>query len=258
MEIFRGLGSRGPIRAAGKALAGDRYMLWVETLAGAEIRRVPLVEIGRSDRVGWRRSARPTGQPAPRTTWSRSCWPRPGGAALTCASGGPASGWRRTPTGSPPACVDRESRRAGTVRAEYWSAPMAARSGVRSALGIGFGPGLAGAQRQHLLPGRPGGAGPRTGGSSSASSSIRRYAGCCSRSTSPTAGSSERPGRCRARHESSPTSTPERCVELIRNSDRPARICPSRSWRAALGGSRRGGRAIPGRGGCSWPAMPPT
>jgi len=41
MEIFRGLGLEGAIREAGQALAQSRYMLFVETLAGREIRRVP-------------------------------------------------------------------------------------------------------------------------------------------------------------------------------------------------------------------------
>ncbi len=41
MEIYRALGLEAPIRAAGAVLAASRYMLFVDTLAGAEIRRVP-------------------------------------------------------------------------------------------------------------------------------------------------------------------------------------------------------------------------
>ncbi len=41
MEIYRGIGLDGAIQAAGAALAASKYMLFVETLAGAEIRRVP-------------------------------------------------------------------------------------------------------------------------------------------------------------------------------------------------------------------------
>lgn len=41
MEIYRGLGLEAPIEEAGAALAASRYMLFVETLAGREIRRVP-------------------------------------------------------------------------------------------------------------------------------------------------------------------------------------------------------------------------
>jgi len=42
MEIFRSLGLEGAIRAAGASLDRNRYLLWVETLAGAEIRRIPV------------------------------------------------------------------------------------------------------------------------------------------------------------------------------------------------------------------------
>ncbi|MBA3824850.1 MAG: FAD-dependent oxidoreductase [Ktedonobacterales bacterium] len=41
MEIYRGLGLAEAVTAAGAALAASKYMLFVETLAGAEIRRVP-------------------------------------------------------------------------------------------------------------------------------------------------------------------------------------------------------------------------
>lgn len=41
MEIYRTLGLEERIRSAGMALAQSRYMLFVETLAGHEIRRVP-------------------------------------------------------------------------------------------------------------------------------------------------------------------------------------------------------------------------
>ncbi len=41
MEIYRGLGLEDNIREAGSALARSRYMLFVDTLAGEEIRRVP-------------------------------------------------------------------------------------------------------------------------------------------------------------------------------------------------------------------------
>lgn len=41
MEILRALGLEQPVRAAGEPLAQSKYMLFVETLAGAEIRRVP-------------------------------------------------------------------------------------------------------------------------------------------------------------------------------------------------------------------------
>jgi len=41
MEIYRALGLEDAIRSAGDALAKSRYMLFVETLAGREIRRVP-------------------------------------------------------------------------------------------------------------------------------------------------------------------------------------------------------------------------
>ena len=40
MELYRMLGLEGAIRAAGTALKDSRYMLFVETLAGHEIRRV--------------------------------------------------------------------------------------------------------------------------------------------------------------------------------------------------------------------------
>jgi len=40
MEIFRALGLESAVQAAGAALAKSRYMLFVETLAGKEIRRV--------------------------------------------------------------------------------------------------------------------------------------------------------------------------------------------------------------------------
>ena len=41
MELYRVAGLSGPIRAAGAALAKSRYMLFVESLAGKEIRRIP-------------------------------------------------------------------------------------------------------------------------------------------------------------------------------------------------------------------------
>ncbi len=41
MEIYRGLGLEDAITQAGAALAASKYMLFVETLAGREIRRVP-------------------------------------------------------------------------------------------------------------------------------------------------------------------------------------------------------------------------
>ncbi len=41
MEIFRALGLENAVQAAGAALAKSRYMLFVETLAGREIRRMP-------------------------------------------------------------------------------------------------------------------------------------------------------------------------------------------------------------------------
>lgn len=41
MEIYRGLGLQAAIEQAGAALADSKYMLFVETLAGREIRRVP-------------------------------------------------------------------------------------------------------------------------------------------------------------------------------------------------------------------------
>jgi len=41
MEIFRGAGLEAPIMQAGAALAASKYMLFVETLTGTEIRRVP-------------------------------------------------------------------------------------------------------------------------------------------------------------------------------------------------------------------------
>ena len=41
MEILRALGLEQRVRAAGEALAQSKYMLFVETLAGREIRRVP-------------------------------------------------------------------------------------------------------------------------------------------------------------------------------------------------------------------------
>lgn len=41
MEIYRELGLEEAVHAAGAALADSRYMLFVETLAGKEIRRVP-------------------------------------------------------------------------------------------------------------------------------------------------------------------------------------------------------------------------
>jgi len=41
MEIYRGVGLESTIEQAGAALAASKYMLFVETLAGEEIRRVP-------------------------------------------------------------------------------------------------------------------------------------------------------------------------------------------------------------------------
>src|SRR5262245_27326162 len=46
MEIFRLMGLEAPIRETGAALAKNKCMLWVESLAGTELRRVPLDQDG--------------------------------------------------------------------------------------------------------------------------------------------------------------------------------------------------------------------
>ena len=54
MEIFRELGLERAIRAAGAAIAGNHLLLWVETLAGRELRRAPAGSLAERDEIAAR------------------------------------------------------------------------------------------------------------------------------------------------------------------------------------------------------------
>jgi putative polyketide hydroxylase len=140
MEIFRALGLEEAIRAAGAPLMKNRYMLWVQTLAGEEVRRAPLRGYQSEDRVA---SISPT-------TWAGcaqddlepilvdACRKR--GAGLHF--GTELISFAQDSSGVSARLRDRETGVEQTIKTRYLVAADGASSPVRAALGVASrGPG---------------------------------------------------------------------------------------------------------------------
>jgi len=145
MEILRTVGLEGEVRDAGAALAASRYMLFVDTLAGEEIRRVPdadLLPVGdalaRVTPCDWGRCAQDELEPV------LAAAARGHGADLRF--GTELVSFSQDADGVTATLLDRASGASGgrrTVRAQYLVAADGAHSPVREALGVpmaGLGP----------------------------------------------------------------------------------------------------------------------
>jgi len=135
MEIYRSLGLEPPIRAAGAALVASRYMLFVDTLAGAEIRRVPddeLLPMGDTlaafTPCGWCQCAQDELEPI------LVAAARAAGADLRFDTA--LTALRQDATGVTATVVTRATGAAHTIRAQYAIAADGANSPVRAALGV--------------------------------------------------------------------------------------------------------------------------
>ena len=142
MEILRTVGLEDAVRDAGVALAASRYMLFVDTLAGEEIRRVPdadLLPVGdalaRVTPCDWARCAQDELEPV------LAAAARAYGATLSF--GTELVSFSQDADGVSVTLEDRASGGQRTVRARYLVATDGAHSPVRSALGVamaGLGP----------------------------------------------------------------------------------------------------------------------
>ncbi len=145
MEILRTVGLEGEVRDAGAALAASGYMLFVDTLAGREIRRVPdadLLPVGdalaRVTPCDWGRCAQDELEPV------LAAAARGHGADLRF--GTRLVSFSQDADGVTATLLDRASGASGgrrTVRAQYLVAADGAHSPVRAALGVpmaGLGP----------------------------------------------------------------------------------------------------------------------
>ncbi len=142
MEILRTVGLEGEIRHAGAALATSRYMLFVDTLAGEEIRRVPdadLLPVGdalaRVTPCDWGRCAQDELEPVLVNA------ARAHGADLRF--GTELVSFFQDADGVSATLLDRASGGRHTVRAQYLVSTDGAHSPVRAALGVpmaGLGP----------------------------------------------------------------------------------------------------------------------
>ncbi len=142
MEILRTVGLEDAVRDAGVALAASRYMLFVDTLAGEEIRRVPdadLLPVGdalaRVTPCDWARCAQDELEPV------LAAAARAYGATLSF--GTELVSFSQDADGVSVTLEDRASGGQRTVRARYLVATDGAHSPARSALGVamaGLGP----------------------------------------------------------------------------------------------------------------------
>ena len=142
MEILRTMGLEGHVRDAGAALATSRYMLFVDTLAGEEIRRVPdadLLPVGDAlahvTPCDWGRCAQDELEPVLATA------ARAHGADLRF--GTDLVSFAQDADGVSATLVDRSTGACRAVRARYLVAADGAHSSVRKALGVpvtGLGP----------------------------------------------------------------------------------------------------------------------
>jgi len=142
MEILRTVGLEGEVRDAGAALATSRYMLFVDTLAGEEIRRVPdadLLPVGdalaRVTPCDWGRCAQDELEPVLANA------ARAHGADLRF--GTELVSFSQDADGVSATLLDRASGGRRTVRAQYLVATDGAHSPVRAALEVpmaGLGP----------------------------------------------------------------------------------------------------------------------
>ncbi len=135
MEIYRALGLEAPIRAAGAALAASRYMLFVDTLAGDEIRRVPddeLMPLGDTlaafTPCGWCQCAQDALEPILVAAAQTA------GADLRFAT--ELTALRQDADGVTATVVTRATGATHTIRAQYAIAADGAHSPVREALGV--------------------------------------------------------------------------------------------------------------------------
>ncbi len=142
MEILRVLGLEGDVRDAGAALAASRYMLFVDTLAGEEIRRVPdadLLPVGdalaRVTPCDWGRCAQDELEPI------LAAAARAHGADLRFNT--KLVSFSQDADGVSATLADRATGMRRAVRAQYLVAADGAHSPVRAALGVpmtGVGP----------------------------------------------------------------------------------------------------------------------
>ena len=142
MEILRTVGLEDAARDAGAALAASRYMLFVDTLAGEEIRRIPdadLLPVGdalaRVTPCDWARCAQDDLEPV------LAASARAHGADLRF--GTELVSFSQDADGVSAMLEDRASGERRTVRAQYLVAADGPHSLVRQALGIpmaGLGP----------------------------------------------------------------------------------------------------------------------
>jgi len=142
MEILRTVGLEGQVRDAGAALASSRYMLFVDTLAGREIRRVPdadLLPVGdalaRVTPCDWGRCAQDDLEPV------LAAAARAHGADLRFET--ELAAFSQDADGVSATLVDRASGSRRTVHARYLVAADGTHSRVREALGVpmaGLGP----------------------------------------------------------------------------------------------------------------------
>ena len=142
MEILRTVGLEGDVRDAGAALATSRYMLFVDTLAGEEIRRVPdadLLPVGealaRVTPCDWGRCAQDELEPVLATA------ARAHGADLRF--GTDLVSFSQDADGVSATLADRATGAHRAVRAQYLVAADGAHSLVRESLGVpmaGLGP----------------------------------------------------------------------------------------------------------------------
>ena len=152
MEILRTVGLEGEVRDAGAALATSRYMLFVDTLAGEEIRRIPdadLLPVGdalaRVTPCDWGRCAQDELEPV------LAAAARAHGADLRF--GTELVSFSQDADGVSATLLDRASGGRRTVRAQYLVATDGAHSPVRAALGVpmaGLGP-IARGQLGHFV-----------------------------------------------------------------------------------------------------------
>jgi len=152
MEILRTVGLEGEVRDAGAALADSRYMLFVDTLAGEEIRRVPdadLLPVGDAlahvTPCDWARCAQDELEPVLANA------ARAHGADLRF--GTRLVSFSQDADGVSATLLDRVTGEQRTVRARYLVAADGAHSPVREALGVamaGLGP-VAGGQLGHFV-----------------------------------------------------------------------------------------------------------
>jgi putative polyketide hydroxylase len=135
MEIYRSLGLEEPIGAAGAALAKSRYMLFVDTLAGEEIRRVPdddLMPVGedlaRVTPCAWRQCAQDDLEPIlVEAARGHGADPRFGVELVALEQDG---------DGITATLRERDTGKERTVRADYLIAADGARSPIRAALSV--------------------------------------------------------------------------------------------------------------------------